>query len=159
MLSSRSVVSDSLCPHGLQHTRPPCPSQSPKVCSSSCPLHWWCHPPISSSDTFFFFPQPFPARTFLMSQVFASGDQNTGGSASGSGLPMSIQDRLVWSPYCPRDSQESSSAPQFEGINSLALCLPYSPGLLTVRDHWEDHSLDYMDLCQQSNVSAFQHTV
>ena len=69
------------------------------------------------------------------------------------------QDLLIWSPCCPRDSQESSLAPQFEGINSLVLCLLNSPPLTTAHDHWEDHSLDYMDLCWQSNVSAFQHTV
>ena len=52
-----------------------------------------------------------------------------------------------------------SSVPQFAGINSSALRLLYGTALTTVRDHWEDYSLDYMDLCQQSNVSAFQHTV
>ena len=56
------------------------------------------------------------------------------------------------------DAQESS-VPQFEGTNSLAFCLLHDPALTTIRDHWEDHSLDYMDLCQKSNVSAFQHTV
>ena len=50
LLFSRSVVSDSLWPHGLQHARFPCPSLSPKVCSNSCPLSWWCYPTISSSD-------------------------------------------------------------------------------------------------------------
>ena len=52
----------------------------------------------------------------------------------------------------PRDSQEPSSAPQFEGINSLALCLLYGPALKTVRDHWENDSLDYAGLCQQSMI-------
>ena len=47
---SRSVMSDSLPHHGLQPTRLPCPSLSPRVCSNSCPLNWWCHPTISSSD-------------------------------------------------------------------------------------------------------------
>ena len=51
---------------------------------------------------------------------------------------------LVWFPCCPRDSQESSPAPQFKGINSLALCLLHGPTLTTVCDHWEDHSLDYI---------------
>ena len=55
--------------------------------------------------------------------------------------------------------QESSPAAQFEGISSLVLFLFYDPALTTIRDHWEDRSLDYTDLCQQSNVSAFQHTV
>ena len=58
----------------------------------------------------------------------------------------------------PKDFQRSSPAPQFEGINSLVFCL-YGPALTAILDHWEDHSLDYTDLCQQSNVSAFQHTV
>ena len=61
LLFSRPVVSDSLRPHGLQHTRPPWPSPSPRVCPNSCPLHWWCHPAISSTDTFPFCPQSFPA--------------------------------------------------------------------------------------------------
>ena len=69
------------------------------------------------------------------------------------------QDWLVWSTCCPRDSQESSSVLQCRGINSSALCLLYCPPFTTVHNHWGDHSLDYMDLCRQSNVSAFQHTV
>ena len=69
------------------------------------------------------------------------------------------QDWLVWSPCCPRDSQKPSPAPQFESIKSLAFCFLYGPVLTTVCDHWEDHSLDYTDLCQQSDVSAFQHTI
>ena len=73
-----------------------------------------------------------------------------------SGL-ISLKIDLVWSPSCPGDSQESSLAPEFEFINSLALCLLHSPVLTTVCDHWEDHSLDYMGLCQQSNVSFSIH--
>ena len=91
LLFSSPLVSDSLGPHGLQQARPPCPSPSPKVCPSSCPLHWWYHPGISSSDTLFFCPQSFPAlRTFPMSQLFISDDWNTGDSALASVLP-SIQ--------------------------------------------------------------------
>ena len=56
-------------------------------------------------------------------------------------------------------SQECSPVQQFEGINSLALCLLNGPALTTIYDHYKDHSLDYMDLCLQSNASAFQHTV
>ena len=75
LLFSHPVVSKSLWPHGLQHTRPLCPSPSPKVCPSSCPLHWWCHPVISSSDALFFCPQSFPASgNFPMSQLFTSDD-------------------------------------------------------------------------------------
>ena len=71
LMFSHPVVSESLRPHGLQHTRPPCLSPSPEVCPSSCPLHWWCHPAISSSDAFFSFsPQSFPALgTLPMSRI------------------------------------------------------------------------------------------
>ena len=73
-----SVVSDSLWPHGLWHTRPPCPSPTPRVCSNSCPLSRWCHPIISSSVVpFSSCPQSFPASgSFPMSQFFASSDQS-----------------------------------------------------------------------------------
>ena len=86
-------MSDSLQPHGLRHTRPPCPSLSPGVCPSSCSLHQWCHPAISSSETLFSFcPWCLPASgTFPMSRLFASDDQNTGASASASVLPVNIQ--------------------------------------------------------------------
>ena len=83
---------NSLRPHGLKHSRPPCDSPSPEVCPSSCPLYWWCHPAISSSDTLFFCPQSFTASgTFPISQLFTLGDQNTGVSASASVLSISIQ--------------------------------------------------------------------
>ena len=94
---SRSVVSDSLRPHGLQHARPPCPSPTLGVYSNSCPWSQRCHPTISSSVIpFSFHPQSFPAsRFFQMSQHFASGGQSIGVSASTSVLPMNTQD---WSP-------------------------------------------------------------
>ena len=62
---------------------------------------------------------------------------------------------LVWSPCSPRDSQESSLAPQFKSINSLALSLLYGPTLTAVHDYWKNYSFDYMDLCRQSDISAF----
>ena len=94
---SRSVVSDSLWPHKLQHARPPYPSQTAGVYPNPCPLSRWCHPIISSSVVLLsFYPQSFPAsRSSQMSQLFTSGDQSIGVSASTSVLPMSTQD---WSP-------------------------------------------------------------
>ena len=94
---SRSVISDSLRPHGLQRTRPPCPP-SPGVCSNSCPLNQWCHPTISSSVIpFSSCLQSFLASgSFPISQFFASDGQSTGVSASASVLPMNIQDWLPW---------------------------------------------------------------
>ena len=93
LLFSHSVMSNSLQPHGQQHTRLPCPSLSPRVCSNSCPLSQWCHSTISSSITLFSScPQSFPAsRSFPMCQFFASGGQSTEASASASVLPMNIQ--------------------------------------------------------------------
>ena len=91
---SRSVMSDSLQPRGLQHTRPPCPSPTTRVYSNSCSLTPWCHPAISSSVVpFSSCPQSLPAlESFPMSQLFAWGGQSTGVSASASVLPMNIQD-------------------------------------------------------------------
>ena len=64
-------------------------------------------------------------------------------------------DWLIWSPCCPRNSQESSPTPQSKSINSLALSLLYGPTLTSVHDYWKNHSFDYLDLCWQSDVSAF----
>jgi len=91
---SRSVVSHSLWPHGPQHARPPCPSETPRVYLNSCPLNIWCHPTISSSVVPFSSRlQSFPASgSFQMSQFFASGGQSIEVSASASVLPMNIQD-------------------------------------------------------------------
>ena len=87
-----SVVSDSLWPHEPQHARPPCPSPTPRVYPNSCPLSWWCHPTIPSSVVpFSSCLQSFPVSgSFPMSQLFTSGGQCIGGSASV--LPMNIQD-------------------------------------------------------------------
>ena len=81
---SRSVMSNSLWPHGLQHARPPCPSPNPGVYSNSYPLSQWCHPTISASViTFSSHLQSFPASgSFQMSQFFASGGQRIVVSAS-----------------------------------------------------------------------------
>ena len=91
---SRSVVFDSLWPHGLQHARPPCPPPTTGVYSNSCPLCRWCHPTISSSVVpFSSFLQSFPASgSFQRSHFFASGGQSIGVSSSAAVLPMNIQD-------------------------------------------------------------------
>ena len=94
---SCSVVSNSLRPHELQHSRPPCPLPTPGVHSNSCPLSEWCHPAIPSSVVpFSSCPQSLPAsESFPMNQIFAWGGQSTGVSAFTSFLPMNTQD---WSP-------------------------------------------------------------
>ena len=120
-------MSDSLRPHGLQHTRFPCPSPSPRVCSNSCPLRRWSHSTISFSViSFSSCPHSFPTwGSFPVSQLFVSGDQNMGGSASASGLPMNIQ---CWFPLgfiglISSLFQESSPTPWFKA--SIFWCLTY----------------------------------
>ena len=106
-------MSDSLRPHGLQHTRPPCPSPTPGVHSDSCPSSQWCHPAISFSVVpFFSCPQSLPAsESFPMSHLFPWGGQSTGVSALASFLPKNTQgwSPSEWtgvSPCSTRDSQE-----------------------------------------------------
>ena len=109
---SRSVMSDSLQPHELQRGRP-CPSPTPGVHPNPCPLSQWCHPAISSSViTFSSCPQSFPALgSFQMSQLFASGGQSIGVSASTSVLSMNIQDwfPLGWTGWISLQSKGLSS--------------------------------------------------
>ena len=127
-------MSDSLRPHETQQARPPCPSPTPGVHPNPCPLSRWCHPTISSSVVpFSSCPQSFPTSgSFQMSQLFASGGQSIGVSASTSVLQMNTQDwaPLGWTGWVSlqsKDSQESSPTPQFKSINSLGLSFLYSP--------------------------------
>ena len=152
-------------PRGLQHTRPLCPSPSPEVRPSSCPLHWWYDPAISSSDSPIL---PLPS-IFLSIRDFSSEPSvyirwpkywnfsiSTSPSNEYSGL---ISLKIDWFDLLAVKGLWAVPTPQFKGIHSSALCLPYSPALTTAHDHWEDHSLDYIDLRWQSNVSAVHHTV
>ena len=102
-------MSDTLWPHELQHTRPPCPSPTPGVYSNSCPLSWWCHPAISSSVIpFSSCTQSFPAsRSFPVSQLFAWGGRSIGVSALASVLPVNTQDwsALGWTGWISLQSK------------------------------------------------------
>ena len=159
---SHSVVSNSWWLHELQHARIPCPSPTTWVDPNPCPLSWWCHPTISSSViAFSSCPQSFPASgTFPIIQLFLSGGQSTGVSASTSVLPMNTQD---WAPLALTDwiSLQSKglsrvfSNTTVQRINASVLSFLYSPNLTSIHDYWKNHSLDYMDLCWQSNISAF----
>ena len=153
-------MSDSLRPHGLHHVRPPCPSQSPKVCSNSCPLSQWCQPTISSSVVpFSYCPQSFPASgSFPVSWLFTSGGQSTGASASvlpmnnQSLFPLGLTDLIS---LMSKGLLESFSGPQFKSIHSLALSLPYGLTLTTVPDYWKSHSFDYTDLLYSALAKHF----
>ena len=142
---SHSVVSDSR-PHGLQRARLPCSSPTPGTYSNSCLLSWWCHPTISSSVVpFSSCLQSCPASgAFQMSQFFAQGGQSIGISASGSVLPMNIQDfRIDWFDLLVvQATLESSPTPQFKSINSSALSFLHSPTLTSIDDYWKNHSFD-----------------
>ena len=141
---SHSVMSDSLRPHGLPHSRPLCPSPIPRVYSTSCPLSRWCHPAISSSVIpFSSHPQSFPASgPFQMNQFFPSGGQSIGVSASTSVLPMNIQNwfplgRTGWISLQSKGLWVIFPIPQFKSINSSALSFLYSATLISICDHWK----------------------
>ena len=106
---SHSVMSDSLWPHEPQHARPPCPSPTPRVHPNPCPSSQWCHPTLSSSVIpFSSCPQSFPASgSFQMSQLYTSGGQSIGVSASTSGPPMNTQDwfPLGWTDWISLQSK------------------------------------------------------
>ena len=153
----------SLGPHGLQHSRLPCPSLSPGICSNSCSLKQWCHPtshPLLS---------PSPPAALNVSQHQGLFQWVGSPHQVAKVLELQLQHQsfqcvfrvdflyhwLIWSPCCSRDSEESSPAPQFESINSLVLSLLHCPTLTPIHDYWKNHSLEYADLCWQSDVSAF----
>ena len=132
-------MSDSLRLHEPQYARPPCPSPTPGVYPNSQSQS--CHPTISSSVVpFSSCLQSFPASgSFPMSQLFASGGQSIGVSASVSVLPMNTQDSspLGWTGWISLQSRG-----QFKSINSLVLSFLYSPTLTAIHDYWKNHSLD-----------------
>ena len=127
-------MSDSLGPYELQHARPLCPLPTALVYPNSCLLSRWCHPTISSSVVpFSSCPQSCTASgSFQMSQLFTSGGQSIGVSASTSSFQWILRtdllyDGLVGSPCSPRDSQESSPTAQFKSISSSVLSFLYIP--------------------------------
>ena len=154
------VISDSATPWSAWD-RLPCPSPTPRACLNLCPLGQWSHPTISSSVVpFSSCLQYFSASgSFLISQLFTSGGHSIRASTSASVLPINIQDWFPLGLTCLISLQSKRlsrvlQTPQFESISCLALSL-YGPTLTSIHDYWKNHSFDYMDLCQQSNVSAF----
>ena len=144
---SHSVMSYSLWPHGLQHTRPPCPSPTPGVYSR--PLSRWCHPTSSSSVVpFSSCLQSFWASgSFPVSQFFALGDQkywsfsfSISPSNEYSGLISFRMDSLDLPVV--QGTLKSSPTPQFKSINSSVLSFLYSPTLTFIHDCWKNHSFD-----------------
>ena len=148
---SRSVVSNSLLPHELQHARPCCPSPPPGVYSNSCPSSRWCHPAISSSSH----PHPLLLLPSIPHSIRVFSNESTlrirwpkywsfSFSISPSNEhPGLISFRLDWLDLLAvQGTLKSSPTPQRKSINSSALSFLHSPTLKSIHDHWENHSLD-----------------
>ena len=146
---SRSVVSNSLWPHELKHTRPPCPSPTPGACSNSGPLSRWCHPTVSSSVVpFSCCSQSFPVSGALpMSPFFAAGGQSIGASASAS-LPSNEHSGLIsfrmdfLDLLAALGTLKSLLQPQFKSIKSSVVSFLYSPYLTSIHDYRKNHSFN-----------------
>ena len=147
---SHSVVSDSLRPHEPQHTRPPCPSPTPRACSNWCPLSPWCHPNVSSSVVpFSSCLQSFPASgAFPVSRFFTSGGQSIGVSVSASVLPMMlisglISFRMDWLDILAVQGTLKSLL-QHHSLKASILrhSAFFIVQLTSIRDYWKNHSFD-----------------
>ena len=144
---SRSVMFDSLWPHGLQHTRLPCPSPTPGVYSYMCPLIQWCHPTISSSAIpFSSHLQSFPASgPFPMSKLFISSGQSIGLSASTSVLPRNIHWLPLWlTCWISLQSNGLSRVFSYTTVQKhqfFSTQLFLSPTFTSIHDYWKNHSL------------------
>ena len=157
---SHSVESDSLWSHGLYHARPPCTSPTPGVQPNSCPSSRWCHPAISFSVVPFCL--QYSQHQGLFQWVSSSHQMakvlefqlQISPSNEYSGL---ISFRIEWFDLLSAQGTLKSflQKPQFKSINSLALSFLCSPTLTSRHEYWKNHSFDQMDLCWQSNVSAF----
>ena len=136
----------------------PCPSLSPEVCSNSCPVSQWYYPTISSSDApLSSYPQSFPASgSFPVSSSYQVAKVLELQHQSFNEYLGLISFRIDWLDRpAVQGTLKSSPRPQFKSINFLALSFLHSPVLTSTPDYWKNHSFDYMDLCQQSNVFAF----
>ena len=144
---SCSVMADSLWPHGLQHTRPPCPSPAPGVYSNSCALSQWCHPTTSFSVVPFSHLQSLQASgSFIMSQFFALGGQSIGVSASPSVLPVNIQHwfPLGWTGWMSLQSKGLSRVFSIATVQKqfFSAQLSLQSNSHTIHDHWKNHRFD-----------------
>ena len=166
MLFGCSIMSNSLWPHGMQHTRFPVLHHL-RVCSNSCLLSQWCHPTISSSVTpFSSCPQSFLAPgNFPMSWLCTSGGQSIGASTLALVLPVNIQGwfslrltglisfRTGWFDLLAvQGTFKSLSSTTVQKHQLFGLSLIYGPTLTSAHDYWKNLSFDYINLCWQSDV-------
>ena len=143
---SRSVMSDSWRPHGLQHAMLPCPSPTPRVCSNLCPSSQQCHPTISSSVVHFsschqYFPT---SRSFPISQFFSISGQSIGVSASASVIPMNIQNWFLLGMIGLISLQSKGLSRAFfntavqKDLFFSAQLVPYSSPLTSIHEYWKN---------------------
>ena len=157
---SHSVMSNSLQPYGLQHSRLPCWTPTPRACSNSCPWSRWCHSVISSSVVpFSSCLQSCPASgSFPMSQFFTPGGQSIGVSASASVLQMNVQGwfplgLMGWITLQFKGLSRVFLQQQFKTINYSVFSFLYDPTLTAIHDHWKTIALTRWTII--SKVSAF----
>ena len=159
LLFRHKTVSDSLWPHGVQHARLLC-LLSPIVCSNSCPLSQWGYLTISfSAAPFSFCFHSFSASgSFPMSWLFASGGQSMGTLASANSPSNTYSGLGIdWLDLLASQGTLKSLLQNHVSKASILRCSAffYGPALTSIHDYWKNHSFDYMDLCQQSDISAF----
>ena len=154
-------MSDSLQPHGLQHSRPPCHLPSPRACSNSCPLSQWCHPNhLVLCHPLFLLPSIFPSiRVFsnglalcIRWPKYWSFTFSISPSNEYSGL---LSFRMDWFDLAVQGTLESLLQHHSSKASTFQRSAFFMVQLTSVHDYWKNHSFDQTDLCWQSNVSAF----
>ena len=156
---SHSVVYNSLQPHGQHHARLPSPSVSPRVCSNSCPLKWWCYPTISPSVNLL--PSIFPSIRVFFSESslcirwLKYWNVSISPSNEYSGLiPLGLTGLIsLLSKGLSRVFSLVFLSSKASILSTLGFL--YDPTLTSVHDYWKNHSLDYTDLCWQNDGSTF----
>ena len=159
-------MSNGLRPHRLRHIRPPpSPSTTPRVYSNSCPLSWWCNATISSSvDPFSSCPQSLPAsESFPMSQLFSWGGQSTGASFSiilpKKSQGLSLSEWTGWISLKSKGHLRVFSNTTVQKHQFFSAQLSSQSNSLIHTWPQEKPYLDYMGLCWQSNICAFEYAI
>ena len=157
--SATKSLCPTLWPCALKHTALPCPSLSPGVCSHACPSHWWCHPTSSSSVAPFSSSPQIPSIRVFSNELALPirwpkyWSFNISPSSEYLGL---ISFRMDWFDLLAAQGTLKNLLQHHSlKASTLALRLLYGPTLTSIREYWKNHSLDYIDLCRQSEVSAF----